>query len=107
MTRDPVCGMNVDTAKAAAHFEHNGKTYVFCAKGCAQKFSANPGRYLDPSPTAPPVGAAAKLTAIRSAAPSTVPAPAQKQIRYTCPMHPEIIRLGPGACPKCGMALEP
>jgi Cu+-exporting ATPase len=26
---------------------------------------------------------------------------------YTCPMHPEIQQAGPGACPKCGMALEP
>src|SRR5882724_4546057 len=107
MTRDPVCGMTVDSTKAAAYFEHHGETYFFCAKGCAQKFSANPERYLNPSPIAAPAGAAAKLTAIQPAAPSPVPAPAQKQIRYTCPMHPEIIRLGPGTCPKCGMALEP
>src|SRR6266446_1474224 len=107
MARDPVCGMTVDPAKAAAHFEHHGETYFFCAKGCAQKFSVNPERYLNPSPTALPASVAAKLTAIQPAAPSPVSAPPQKQIRYTCPMHPEIIRLGPGACPKCGMALEP
>ena len=107
MTRDPVCGMTVDSTKAAAHFEHRGETYFFCAKGCAQKFSANPERYLNPSPTAAPASSATSLTAIQPAAPSPVPAPAQKQIRYTCPMHPEIIRLGPGTCPKCGMALEP
>src|ERR1700747_263818 len=107
MTRDPVCGMTVDSTKAAAHFEHRGETYFFCAKGCAQKFSANPERYLNPSPTAAPASAAANLTAIHPAAPSPVPAPAQKQLRYTCPMHPEIIRFGPGTCPKCGMALEP
>jgi Cu+-exporting ATPase len=99
--------MTVDPAKAAAHFEHHGETYFFCAKGCAQKFSANPERYLNPSPTAAPASAAANLTAIQPAAPSPVPAPAQKQLRYTCPMHPEIIRLGPDTCPKCGMALEP
>jgi Cu+-exporting ATPase len=99
--------MTVDPAKAAAHFERHGETYFFCAKGCAQKFSANPERYLNPSPTAAPASAAANLTAIQPAAPSPVPAPAQKQLRYTCPMHPEIIRLGPGTCPKCGMALEP
>jgi Cu+-exporting ATPase len=107
MTRDPVCGMTVDSTKAVAHFEHRGKTYFFCAKGCAQKFSVNPERYLNPSPTAAPASSATNLTAIQPAAPSPVSAPAQKQIRYTCPMHPEIILLGPGACSKCGMALEP
>src|SRR6266404_985250 len=107
MARDPVCGMTVDPAKAAAHFEHHGETYFFCAKGCAQKFSANPKRYLNRLPAAAPASAAAKLTAIEPAAASPVPTPEQKQIRYTCPMHPEIIQLGPGACPKCGMALEP
>jgi P-type Cu+ transporter len=107
MTRDPVCGMTVDPAKAAAHFEHHGETYFFCAKGCAQKFSANPEGYLNHLPTAAPASAAAKRTAIQPAAASPVLTPEQKQIRYTCPMHPEIIQLGPGACPKCGMALEP
>src|SRR5258708_24768497 len=107
MTRDPVCGMTVDPTKAAAHLEHHGETYFFCAKGCAEKFSANPERYLNPSPTAAPPSPATNLTAMQPAAPSLVPAPAQKQIRYTCPMHPEVIRFGPGSCPKCGMALEP
>src|SRR5260221_10104961 len=89
MARDPVCGMTVDPATAAAHVEHLGDTYYFCAKSCAQKFSANPEKYLN----APAAGV-------------NVPAP-QSQVRYTCPMHPEIVQLGPGACPKCGMALEP
>jgi Cu+-exporting ATPase len=30
-----------------------------------------------------------------------------KTVRYTCPMDPEIVQIGPGVCPKCGMALEP
>ena len=107
MTRDPVCGMSVDSRKAAAHLEHRGETYFFCAKGCAQKFSANPERYLNRSPTPAPASAASELTAILPATPSLPSTPEQKQIRYTCPMHPEIIQLGPGACPKCGMALEP
>jgi len=107
MTRDPVCGMSVDSRKAAAHLEHRGETYFFCAKGCAQKFSANPERYLNRPPTPAPASAASELTAILAATPSLPSTPEQKQIRYTCPMHPEIIRLGPGACPKCGMALEP
>src|SRR6266849_1003888 len=105
MARDPVCGMTVDPAKAAAHFEHSGETYFFCAKGCAQKFSADPERYLNPSPTAAPSSAIATLASIRPAAPRAA-APGQ-QTRYTCPMHPEIVQLGPGSCPKCGMALEP
>jgi len=106
MTRDPVCGMTVDPAKAAAQLGHRGETYFFCAKGCAQKFAANPERYLNPSPTAPPASIPAKLTAIQSA-PTPEPTLEQKQIRYTCPMHPEVIQFGPGSCPKCGMALEP
>jgi len=107
MTRDPVCGMSVDSRKAAVHLEHRGETYFFCAKGCAQKFSANPERYLNRSPTPAPASAASELAAILPATPSLPSTPEQKQIRYTCPMHPEIIQLGPGACPKCGMALEP
>jgi Cu+-exporting ATPase len=97
--------MTVDPAKAAANFEHGGETYFFCAQGCAQKFSADPERYLNPSPTAAPSSAIATLASIRPAAPRA-PAPGQ-QTRYTCPMHPEIVQLVPGSCPKCGMALEP
>ena len=84
---DPVCGMQVDpdTSKHRAVFE--GQTYAFCSVGCQQKFNADPQRYLQPhvqEETAAPPGT-----------------------RYTCPMHPEIIRDAPGTCPKCGMALEP
>ena len=103
MERDPVCGMTVDPAKAAAHVEHGGKAYYFCAPGCAKEFSANPETYLQRivTPQAPP-----SLLPIHQAA---APAHAQSQnkIRYTCPMHPEVIQFGPGTCPACGMALEP
>jgi len=75
---DPVCGMQVDPQKAKARSEVAGKTYYFCCEGCKKKFEAN----------APPV-------ATSDAA------------EYTCPMHPEVRQKGPGACPKCGMALEP
>jgi P-type Cu+ transporter len=100
MARDPVCGMTVDPAKAAAHLEHCGETYYFCAKGCAQKFSANPEQYL-------------KTAAVQSSpdaghhVSTPVAPPQQNGIRYTCPMHPEVVQWGPGTCPKCGMALEP
>ncbi len=109
MARDPVCGMTVDPAKAAAHVEHHGETYYFCAKGCAEKFSANPDKYLQPAQIIPAI-APAMITSIQAApiaSPASVPPARPKQIRYTCPMHPEIIQLGPGSCPKCGMALEP
>ena len=94
--------MSVEPAKAAAQVEHQGKTYYFCAKGCAQRFSAEPARYLQPTPKTVP------LVSLRGASPKTAANPAaEKKIRYTCPMHPEVIQWGPGACPKCGMALEP
>ncbi|MEP7194048.1 MAG: heavy metal translocating P-type ATPase [Actinomycetota bacterium] len=44
---DPVCGMSVDPATAAATVEHEGHTYYFCGKGCAKSFSADPGKYAD------------------------------------------------------------
>ena len=46
MERDPVCGMQVDPAKAAGSTEYNGKTYYFCAKACKTKFDANPESYV-------------------------------------------------------------
>jgi Cu+-exporting ATPase len=103
--------MNVDAAKAAAQVQHGGESYFFCCKSCAQKFSENPAQYLNP----PAARAPNSTVLLSSIAPNIPPAPApsprlpatQKQIRYTCPMHPEIIQLGPGSCPKCGMALEP
>ena len=90
--KDPVCGMTVDPAKAAATVEHGGARYFFCSQGCATKFRTDPQNYLAPklptSPTAPPTQA-------------------EQQTEYICPMDPEIHKMGPGACPKCGMALEP
>ncbi|HXK92199.1 MAG TPA: heavy metal translocating P-type ATPase [bacterium] len=86
---DPVCGMSVNPEKAAASSVYQGEKYYFCCKGCQTKFEAEPLKYLSP----------ARETAAPSAAVSgTV---------FTCPMHPEIEHQGPGACPKCGMALEP
>ena len=86
--KDPVCGMNVDPATAKHKSDHAGRTYYFCSAGCCEKFVADPRRYVGETPVAPPQAAPA----------GTV---------YTCPMHPQIRQIGPGACPICGMALEP
>jgi len=88
--RDPVCGMTVDPTKAAGKSEYQGKTYYFCSKGCLAKFEADPEKYLHPQAT-----------------PEPMPASHEESVEYTCPMHPEVRQIGPGSCPKCGMALEP
>ena len=46
MTKDPVCGMQVDPSKAAGQSVHKGQTYYFCSKACKTKFDANPGQYV-------------------------------------------------------------
>jgi Cu+-exporting ATPase len=85
--KDPVCGMTVDPHATPHRAEHNGQPYYFCSGGCRTKFVAEPERYLSPERVQAP------------------PAPAGTI--YTCPMHPEVRQVGPGACPICGMALEP
>jgi Cu+-exporting ATPase len=87
---DPVCGMTVNPESAAGSFDYQGKTYYFCSTHCLHRFQQSPESFLNPQPI--------------SIAPAPKPATTQK---YTCPMHPEIIRDGPGSCPICGMALEP
>ncbi len=84
---DPVCGMHVDPASAQHRADHAGRTYYFCSGRCHEKFIAEPTRYLDKSASANE--------------------PAPEGTIYTCPMHPEVQQIGPGSCPKCGMALEP
>src|SRR2546423_12746916 len=106
---DLVCGMMVVPEKAAGKIEHAGKTYYFCSKSCAERFSQEPGKFLATSSTAgvehspPPAGPGA----IEDTAAVSRAAPEEKKIRYTCPMHPEVVQVGPGICPICGMALEP
>ena len=101
MERDPVCGMSVNPEKAKATAEHAGKTFYFCSPGCAAKFKAEPAKYSNAqSPT--PMHAPAQPIAPGGVAPATA-----ARSDYTCPMHPQISRPGPGSCPICGMALEP
>jgi Cu+-exporting ATPase len=120
LERDPVCGMSVDPAKARAHTTHAGKEYFFCCQGCADKFLATPEKYLAAGPalmhapsTMVQIGAAKPLATI-SLAPATQAAPtspakpsAPGGTIFTCPMDPEVRQDHAGACPKCGMALEP
>src|SRR5436190_13231332 len=86
MAIDPVCGMSVDES-TPLRADQGGITYFFCNPGCRAKFVANPLQYLD-----------------KSRAPEAMGDP---DAIYTCPMHPEVRQKGPGACPFCGMALEP
>jgi Cu+-exporting ATPase len=88
---DPVCGMKVLPQKAAASTKRAGRNWYFCSQGCKAKFEANPGKYDG--------------SVLRVSEPKTSTASTASQ--YTCPMHPEVISSKPGACPKCGMALEP
>jgi P-type Cu+ transporter len=103
--KDPVCGMKVEPAKAAATFEFGRKIYHFCSKRCAERFAAEPEKFLMGS------GSAGMETAHTGAHASvrgrTEAGTTAKQAKYTCPMHPEIVQIGPGSCPICGMALEP
>ena len=85
---DPVCGMKVPVGVGKPSAIEEGKAVHFCSEGCRAKFVAHPEAYRH--------GASAK--AVSAAAAGTI---------WTCPMHPQIRRDGPGACPICGMALEP
>lgn len=82
---DPVCGMKVDPATSPHHVTHAGREYHFCSAKCRTKFVADPEQYLTPQ----------------------APVEAPSGTIWTCPMHPEVRQDHPGACPICGMALEP
>jgi len=121
--RDPVCGMMVDPTTAAGRFEHAGQTYFFCCQACLERFRAAPETFLRPATTAPLLQlrrgpAAAPVRPAGADQPpdhqhhhghdhGTAPAPAPAGTMWVCPMDPEIRQDHPGACPKCGMALEP
>ena len=89
---DPVCGMAVRPENAAGSHVHEGKTYYFCSTGCLAKFRQDPSAFLIPP-------------AQRVTKPAVVPP--GSRVEYICPMDPEVVATEPGACPICGMALEP
>lgn len=107
--KDPVCGMMVNLAKAAGKVEHGGKAFHFCSARCAERFSKEPEKFLAAPGTSgmeQHVSSAAQDAHehIAEATPAVTP---PRNVHYTCPMHPEIVQIGPGSCPICGMALEP
>ena len=85
---DPVCGMTISPADAVGYVDVAGHTYYFCHESCLERFRADPAEFLaPPEPSAAPAVDAGR--------------------EFICPMDPEVRQIGPGACPKCGMALEP
>ena len=86
--KDPVCGMTVAIGPDTWHADFQHKTFHFCSEKCQTKFKDDPWFH-----------ASGRAAGHKKAAPPDV--------QYTCPMHPDIVRDAPGACPICGMALEP
>ncbi|MBI1425123.1 MAG: heavy metal translocating P-type ATPase [Gammaproteobacteria bacterium] len=98
MQIDPVCGMQVNTAAAAASEQYAGHTYYFCSEHCQHQFNADPTAY---------VGDTSLQEQAKAQSMSSPTCAIDIETTYTCPMHPEVRQQGPGSCPKCGMALEP
>ena len=125
---DPVCGMKVNPESVGGSVDYGGQTYYFCAARCAEKFRAQPEKFVAANPNVqveekhPPLASIQYTCPMHpevreskagpcvkcgmALEPMAAAAPASKT-EYTCPMHPEIVRPGPGSCPICGMALEP
>ena len=98
---DPVCGMKVDPSTSEYHYSLGDVDYYFCSAHCLAKFRAKPGDFSSASKAQ---GSCCHHDQVK---PATTAKPVNKEAIYTCPMHPEIRQIGPGSCPKCGMALEP
>src|ERR1700758_4100665 len=115
MERDAVCGMTVDPERAKSRVEFANDTYVFCSESCAKKFSAEPTKYLKSAQRPPTTTYATPALRSGDLNRSSVTAVQSKvslertktSAPYVCPMDPEVQEQKPGACPKCGMALEP
>jgi len=104
MAIDPICGMNVDTDTTAHKTIYKQQAYYFCCAGCLNKFEASPEQYIPKDePATRCCGGSHSHSNIK---PQAIPQKADVQSDYTCPMCPEVHQHKPGACPKCGMALE-
>ncbi|MBI3803695.1 MAG: heavy metal translocating P-type ATPase [Nitrospirae bacterium] len=86
---DPICLMEITPEESVGTYDYEGTRYYFCSQFCLDRFRESPAQFLEGAPAAAP-------------APPRPPG-----TEYTCPMDPEVRQIGPGACPKCGMALEP
>jgi Cu+-exporting ATPase len=114
LVKDPVCNMDVDPATAAGSSEYKDQTHYFCSTGCVKRFNADPEKYLAPKAAAAelPKSQMVQIGGITPQKPAVQTAPQQQAagkgtVTYVCPMDPEVRESKPGACPKCGMALEP
>jgi P-type Cu+ transporter len=116
LERDPVCGMNVNPATAAHVYEHAGKKYYFCCARCVEKFSADPFGYLNKPVSSslvmlgmaePKPASSDQSVSQTKLQPALKPSPGGAAPAYVCPMCPEVRESKPGACPSCGMVLEP
>jgi Cu+-exporting ATPase len=102
---DPICGMEVEPSTAAASHVHNGQTYFFCSHHCLAKFKQDPEKFL--KSTGAGHAAHGQEHAHAHAAPQIPKADKANDGTYICPMDSDVRESKPGACPKCGMALEP
>ena len=105
---DLVCGMTIDP-NGALSADHDGDTYYFCSEHCQHEFKADPGKYIKDEHEEEQ-GEEHTHTHHHHHEDSTPPSETKADAsaaKYTCPMHPEVVQDHPGACPKCGMALEP
>src|ERR1700739_4123141 len=117
LVKDPVCNMDVNPVTAAGSSEYKSKTYYFCSPGCVKRFNPDPEKYL--APRMPAAGLPkTQMVQIGGIIPAPAAAPplikpvqddsaGTGTVTYVCPMDPEVRESKPGACPKCGMALEP
>lgn len=100
LATDPVCHMQVDPEKAKATTVYNGTTYYFCCPRCQERFLAAPETFLRPGPVDMAMPRPSDTAQSGTGSSSDV-------MEYICPMDPEVHETRPGACPICGMALEP
>src|SRR6266481_5437137 len=98
---DPICKMEVDEKTAAGKYEHNSQTYYFCSQHCLAKFKEDPEKFLNAQAHEHPGHAHDHAHA------NPERTDRAEHDTYVCPMDPEVRESKPGACPKCGMALEP
>src|SRR5271163_412042 len=106
--KDPVCGMDVNSASARYKALHKEREYFFCSAGCLARFKASPEKILSSGPKpmgSPPVSPLLVMPAA-NVAPRIREEGSRAGAQYVCPMCPEVRQVGPGPCPKCGMALD-